>query len=402
MSEGWTGVGDTCRVDWSGLGLTMCHGCDMCQKCKKTGHTTSEHQDDYRPSYTPAASTPKKKLGGKKKKDYKGKGRQQNNTVQVASIVELDSDSDTGYTSHTAEAGWSMLTSKPNILTSESPSVLEHLRKKELDDDYARRQALCAPMYSAYNDDDNYGREHYTYYNDVTHKCQCPSVSKANPKKCSCTTPLWLMDSGATDHSTPFLDDFLTFKWLSKPVKVHTVGTEHIYFTGIGTIIISVEIDGKRREVCLRQVYYSPSGDKCICSLQWLTNKLHMRIESNAKTTRIFDSHNKPFLVRQPLLPRNNLHLFIGKPHIRTAALGFSVNLNIKSLDTVQLATVRDEVNDYDLWHQRLGHPRPQTMQHASHATNGLSCLVAPTTTPVCPDCQIGKMPTRSFPPSDK
>ena len=53
------------------------------------------------------------------------------------------------------------------------------------------------------------------------------------------------MDSGATDHSTPFLDDYLTFKWLPKPVKVRTVGTEHIYFTGIGTIIISTEIDGK-------------------------------------------------------------------------------------------------------------------------------------------------------------
>ena len=292
--------------------------------------------------------------------------------------------------------------SKPNILTLESSSVHEcWKKKKDLDDDYAHRQALCELVYSAYNDDDNYGHEHYTYYNDMTLKCKCPQVSK-NPKKCSCSKLLWLMDSGATNHSTPFLDDFLIFKWLPKPVKVCTAGTEHIYFTGIGTIIISVEIDGKRKEVCLRQVYYSPSGDKHICSLQWLTNKLHMRTESDAKTTCIFDSWNKPFLVGQPLLPRNNLHWFIGKAHTRIAALGFSMNLNIKSLDTVQLATVRDEVNDYDLWHQHLGHPGPQTMRHASRATNGLTHLIVPMTTPVCPDCQIGKMPTRSFPPSNK
>ena len=230
----------------------------LCQKCKKTGHTTSEHQDNYHPTYSlhspsPPLNLPKKKSQGKKKKDYKGKGKQCNNIIQVASIVKLDSDneSDTGYASQTAEAGWSVLTSTPNILTSESSSGHEHWKKKkELDDDYARRQALCAPMYSAYNDNDNYGHEHYTYYTDVTHKCQCPSVSKANPK-CSCVTPLWLMDSGATDHSTPFLDDFLTYKRLPKPVKVCTTGTEHIYFTGIGTIIISTEIDGKRKEICL-------------------------------------------------------------------------------------------------------------------------------------------------------
>ena len=144
-----------------------------------------------------------------------------------------------------AEAGWSVLMSTPNILTSESSSVHERWkRKKELDDDYARRQALCEPVYSAYNNDDNYGHEHYTYYTDVTHKCQCPLVSKTN-LKCSCKTPLWLMDSGATDHSMPFLDNYLTFKWLPKPVKVCTAGTEHIYFTRIGTIIISTEIDGK-------------------------------------------------------------------------------------------------------------------------------------------------------------
>ena len=83
-------------------------------------------------------------------------------------------------------------------------------------------------------------------------------------------------------------------------------------------------------------------------------------------------------------------------------ALGFSVNLNILSLDTVQLATVRDEVNDYNLWHQHLGHPAPQTMQHVSHATNGLDSLHVPTTPPICSDCQIGKMLTQSFPPSNK
>ena len=177
----------------------------LCQKCKKTGHTTSEHRDNYHPTYSlhlpPSIQNPlPKKKSQRKKKDYKGKGKQRNDTVQVASIVELDSDdeNDTGYASQTAEAGWSVLTSTPNILTSESSSVHERWkRKKELDDDYARRQALCEPVYSAYNDDDNYGHEHYTYYTDVTHKCYdfivFVLVAAARPAQLCSPFTLWLL-----------------------------------------------------------------------------------------------------------------------------------------------------------------------------------------------------------------
>ena len=78
------------------------------------------------------------------------------------------------------------------------------------------------------------------------------------------------------------------------------------------------------------------------------------------------------------------------------------MDLDIKSLSTVQCATVTNKFNTYDLWHSCLGHPNPQTMWHASRATDGIDSLVVPNTTPLCPDCQIGKMPTRSFPSSNK
>ena len=41
-------------------------------------------------------------------------------------------------------------------------------------------------------------------------------------------------------------------------------------------------------------------------------------------------------------------------------------------------------------------------MQHASRATDGLGDVAIPNKSPICSDCQIGKMPTWSFPPSDK
>ena len=41
-------------------------------------------------------------------------------------------------------------------------------------------------------------------------------------------------------------------------------------------------------------------------------------------------------------------------------------------------------------------------MRHASRATDGFGKVIIPNKPPICSDCQIGKMPTRSFPPSDK
>ena len=210
------------------------------------------------------------------------------------------------------------------------------------------------------------------------------------------------MDSGATDHSMPFLADFLTYKKLPKPVNVGTAGTEVIQFLGIGTVAFKAKVGNVQKQIYLRHVYYSPSGDRHICLLQWLTMKLKMKLYTDAKITCVFDSRNEVFLEGTRLIPRNILHWFHGKPIHQTGALGLLVDLDIKSLSTVQCATVTNNFNSYDLWHSRLGHPNPQTMRHATRATDGIEKLDIPTKTPLCPDCQIGKMPSRSFPSSEK
>ena len=393
--------------------------CKTCNGC----HSTKDHIDGYkRPNAPPQAgpSQPKKPFTkGKGKKDYKGKGKQRANAAeQVASIVMLNSkgetdDEDTGYASQTAEASWSVTTQ--SILNADSSSPLEderYMRRKQMDDEYAHRLATAPKEeYDPYYHDDNYGWEHWTSYTSRETKCSNCHLKKDQSKsskehycpKHEHLAGLWLLDSGATDHSTPYMSDFLTYKKLPKPLRVKTAGSECIFFTGIGTVTFTTNVDGQQKLICLRQVYFSPSGDKRICSLQWLTTRLKMTLTADAKTTRIFNSHGQPFLTGQCLLSGNNLHWVIGKPHNRTGALGYLVNLNIKSVDTVQLATDRQEdFNDFDLWHQRLGHPSPQTMWHASRTTDGFGNVVIPNRPPICSDCQIGKMPTRSFPPSDK
>ena len=103
-----------------------------CKTCNGR-HSTKDHIDGYkRPNATPRAGPSQLKkpfTKGKGKKDYKGKGKQRANTAeQVASIVMLNSDGDsddedTGYTSQTAEAGWSVTTQ--SILNADSSSLHE-------------------------------------------------------------------------------------------------------------------------------------------------------------------------------------------------------------------------------------------------------------------------------------
>ena len=110
----------------------------------------------------------------------------------------------------------------------------------------------------------------YTECNAVTAVCKCFELSqnqgshkteKLCPKHAS-LTGLWLLDSGALDHSTPFKDDFLTYKKLPKPLAVKTAGTEVIYFTGVGTVCFTVTVNGQKKDLYLCQVYHSPSGEK--------------------------------------------------------------------------------------------------------------------------------------------
>jgi len=324
-----------------------------CKKCQGR-HSTVDHRDDYKKTFTPNAAAgpssfpPKNQGGGKGKgggkkgkgKPYKGKGKQRQNAAeQTAQIVELQGDSndesDTGSVSNIAETGWSVLT--PSQLAAESVlrSVRNDLaRRKRDDEEYAHRLAMRPPT-----PDDRtilYQNDGFVcdQYNDESFDSYTLCTSKESDNKCLCLTSphsgqkaeshcpqhrhlngLWLMDSGATDHSTPYLDHFLTYKDLKKPINVGTAGAEVIQFLGIGTVAFKAKVGNVQKEIYLRHVYFSPSGDKRICLLQWLTTKLKMKLYADAKITHVFNSRNEVFLEGTRLIPRNNLHWFLSYPY---------------------------------------------------------------------------------------
>jgi hypothetical protein len=69
----------------------------------------------------------------------------------------------------------------------------------------------------------------------------------------------------------------------------------------------------------------------------------------------------------------------------------------IADLDAKQIYKV-----NYDLMHQRLGHPSKDVMTQAKNYTKGFpQDLPIPTNTPVCPGCAQGKMPASAHLPSE-
>ena len=199
------------------------------------------------------------------------------------------------------------------------------------------------------------------------------------------------------------MENFLTYKKLTKPVQVQTASKEIIWFPGIGTVAFTTTVQGQQKKFVFHKCYYLPSGDKRICSLQWLTTQLGMTYKADAKTTQVFDSHGHAFLEGTRLLPQSNLHWFIGKPNTQTGALGLHMDLDIKSLNTVNLMTIDDKsFNNYKLWHACLGHPASQTLRHVTCTVQGVSDILVPSQVPICSDCQIGKKTKHNFPISLK
>jgi len=217
-----------------------------CKKCSGH-HSTTDHRNDYKKTFTPnAAAGPstfppknqgggKGKGGGKKgkgkgKQPYKGKGKQRQNAAeQTAQIVKLqgdsDDESDAGSILNIPETGWSVLTQSQLATELTLRSVHNDLaRQKRDDEDYAHRLAMRPRTPDdgtiKYHDDgfvcDQYNNESFDCYTLCTSKesddkCPCLSSNHSGQKteshcpKHKHLDGLWLMDSGATDHSMPFL-----------------------------------------------------------------------------------------------------------------------------------------------------------------------------------------------------
>ena len=153
----------------------------------------------------------------------------------------------------------------------------------------------------------------------------------------------WLIDSGASDHIMPYLEDFSSL--LQGERLASTTNGSIIQMHGPGTIILKQDVP-KAPPVLLTGVWYAPEAAHRLLSVTAFTSQgFSCKITYE---TKIWDKQGKLVIQASALLPTTLLHWFWSKLITPEGA--------VYSLQ---------ETNSYHLWHLCLGHTSKNALHHA-------------------------------------
>jgi len=201
----------------------------------------------------------------------------------------------------------------------------------------------------------------------------------------------WIMDSGASKHFTPELSDFADFHPYDGPKLQTAKATAPLQIKGEGTIFFTHDVTNKSgitRTVTTRffPVYHVPGMSVRLMSLgELLLNGCEVR--GDAEALRFYKAnHRFPSLSVEPHLPKQIIYWLRGTiTNKRALLLGNTINSG-----------------DYDLWHNRLGHPSKCVLHEAQrHVKDFPKGILFPKEDPLCRGCAEGKMHSKSYPDSE-
>ena len=221
-------------------------------------------------------------------------------------------------------------------------------------------------------------------YNVHASSCEKCKENKLKMKDCQ-----WIMDSGASKHFTPWLNDFAEFRPYNGPILSTAAKSTPLQIKGEGTVFLSHTVKdrtGNKKEVITRfyPVYHVPGMSIRLMSLgELLLNSCEVR--GNADLLYFLRENRRfPSLSVEPHLPRQTIFWLHGS-----------------ITDQSALMTNTIDSGDYDLWHQRLGHPSKRVLFEAQkHVKDFPKGILFPNKEPLCRGCAEGKMHSRSFPES--
>jgi hypothetical protein len=192
----------------------------------------------------------------------------------------------------------------------------------------------------------------------------------------------WLIDSGASNHITPYLGDFSSI--LEGEHLASTANGSIIQMHGPGTIILKQDRPNAL-PVLLTGVWYAPEAAHRLLSVTALTT--HDFTCKITTVTKIWDRQGKLVIQASALLPTTPLHWF----QSTLITPGGSV-YSLQAGDSTHL------------WYLRLGHPSKNTLHHAHKHLKGMPILQDHTSAEAgpCKGCQLGKAHQCAFPPSSK
>ena len=189
-----------------------------------------------------------------------------------------------------------------------------------------------------------------------------------------------MIDSGATNHLTPFKEDFVH---LFDQTAIATVANGHkVKMYGPGKVIIKQE--GYSWPITLHGVWHVPSARHRLMSVPALT-KNGFRCEIVKDRSSFWDNKGNLVMQASALSPDNILHW------IRSSQI-------IPSVNVISLSPE----NSYQLWHERLGHTSKNALKAMSQNLKGVPSLSIPSTTSPCKGCQLGKQTECTYLDSSK
>jgi hypothetical protein len=199
--------------------------------------------------------------------------------------------------------------------------------------------------------------------------------------KMSTTGQSWVLDSGATDHMTPYKEKFKVLHPATGHVKV--AGGGRLQIKGIGDIDVKWKESELQEGCVIKRVLYIPSLDVNLLSIPRIIEKnLGIKL---SKENAIVMNQNNQIMVGGDLVDRTCIF-----HEAHTATVGTKqINSSAYILHKPTLIT----------WHRRLGHLNMNAVKQVIKKQK-IKIFPHSTTRELCDVCCSGKIKAEPFPTS--
>jgi hypothetical protein len=192
----------------------------------------------------------------------------------------------------------------------------------------------------------------------------------------------WLLDSGASNHFTFCLEDFIDYNQWSTP---GVLGTATSSAKILGSSTVMIKVPGNEQVLRIENVHYVPKLVHCLL-LQGQFLWDGCTITRDEHSVQFLQNHTE-YLTAYPQRPSNTLY----GVHTEVLTQEFA-----GTLSTIKFV-------NYETMHRHMGHPSKEVLKHLwKHAVGFPKSIEIPKEQELCHACQLGKMHQRTFKESDK
>jgi hypothetical protein len=186
---------------------------------------------------------------------------------------------------------------------------------------------------------------------------------------------LWLIDSGASSHLTPFKLDFTDYKEDPEITYAALADGSKVPIIGRGTVLIHTTLpDNTKSELSISHVLYIPKCTQRIISPQRITALKRFYWIIDKLTLTLHSKGDQKLLCSADLSKRDNSYWIHGNPKTD------KFEIQIKPVST------------WETWHKRFGHAGRDIMDHLPKAVTGMpEKLNGYDSQTPCEGCQLGK-----------